>query len=62
MAAVSRFTKGNRLLQTLSAAERGLLEPNFISVSLKLRRNVIFEKHRAELEALYRDAGTGPMS
>jgi long-chain acyl-CoA synthetase len=28
-----------------------------LTVSLKLRRNVVFEKYRAELDALYRDAG-----
>jgi hypothetical protein len=29
-----------------------------LTVSLKLRRNVIFAKHRAELEALYRETTT----
>ena len=34
MAASSRFIKGNRLLQVLSAADRGLLEPDLTTVSL----------------------------
>jgi len=37
MAAAARFTKGNRLLQMLSAADLGLLEPHLVAVSLKLR-------------------------
>ncbi len=33
----SRFTNGNRLLQLLSAADLGLLEPHLMAVTMKLR-------------------------
>ena len=37
MSSTSRFAKGNHLLQLLSAADRGLLEPHLVAVSMKLR-------------------------
>jgi hypothetical protein len=51
MAASSRFTKGNRILQMLSAADRGLLEPDFTSVSPKLREH--FEFPNQQIENVY---------
>jgi CRP-like cAMP-binding protein len=33
----ARFAKGNQLLQLLSAADLGLLEPNLVAVTMKLR-------------------------
>ena len=33
----SRFAKGNQLLQLLSAADLGLLEPHLVAVTMKLR-------------------------
>jgi CRP-like cAMP-binding protein len=37
MVPTSRFAKGNRLLQTLSAADFSLVEPHLVPVTLKLR-------------------------
>jgi len=37
MISTSRFTNGNQLLQLLSAADRGLLEPHLVDVTMKLR-------------------------
>jgi CRP-like cAMP-binding protein len=37
MSPTSRFAKGNQLLQLLSAADLGLLEPHLVAVSMKLR-------------------------
>src|SRR5688572_6244067 len=33
----ARFAKGNQLLQLLSASDLGLLEPNLVAVTMKLR-------------------------
>jgi len=51
MAASSRFAKGNRILQMLSAADRGLLEPDLTPVSLKLREH--FEVPNRPIENVY---------
>jgi CRP-like cAMP-binding protein len=51
MAAVSRFAKGNRLLQTLSADDRALLEPHFTSLGLPLRQH--FEYPNKPFENVY---------
>ena len=37
MIATSRFSNGNRLLQLLSPADLGLLEPHLVAVTMKLR-------------------------
>ena len=40
MPAISRFAKGNRLLQLFSAADLALLEPHLVAVTMKLRDRV----------------------
>ena len=40
MASASYFAKGNKLLQSLSASDMGLLQPNLVPVELKLREDL----------------------
>jgi len=51
MAATSRFANGNHLLQTLSSADLGLLEPNLERVDLPLRREL--EKPNRQIEDVF---------
>jgi CRP-like cAMP-binding protein len=44
----SRFSNGNRLLQMLSAADLGLLEPHLVAVTMKLRSPVERPNKRIE--------------
>ena len=48
MAPASYFAKGNKLLQSLSASDLDLLEPNFVSVELELREDLERPNKRIE--------------
>jgi CRP-like cAMP-binding protein len=51
MAANSRFTKGNQILQMLSAGDRGLLEPHLTHARVKLHQH--FEYANKPIEQVY---------
>ena len=48
MASASYFANGNRLLQSLSARDMDLLEPNFVTVKLELREDLEVPNQRIE--------------
>jgi hypothetical protein len=51
MAAASRFTNGNRLLQTLSSDDLALLTPNLEPVEMPLRRDM--EKPNKRIQDIF---------